>query len=85
MLGEIPVFLAKFADDIVLISPSEAELQPSLVRLSDFSMKRDLVVHVDKSVTMSIKGRRKERIIVQVSYQDVSWLVLKCSNIWDST
>ncbi|XP_055353170.1 uncharacterized protein LOC129599062 isoform X1 [Paramacrobiotus metropolitanus] len=61
-LGDLPVYLLKFADDIVLISENEEELLISVDRLSQFAQEHELIINYAKSFCMVAKGAIRRQI-----------------------
>lgn len=61
-IGELNLFIPKYVNDVVLISPSAVHLQESGNRLVECFHKNDLIVNVSKSVCMVIEGGHQRRV-----------------------
>lgn len=66
-LHEGSVFLLKFADDIVLISPNSNHLRVSLDLLVTFADSNSLQVNISKSFSMVVKGQSRCKLMLKVS------------------
>lgn len=59
MLGGTEVFLRQYVDAVLLIAPTIAKLQISLVRLQAYSFDNQMVVNKAKSFVMEVRGQKK--------------------------
>ena len=68
-LGSREVFILKFADDAVIASDSESELQNSVERVVQFSENMLLPINLKKTVCVVNSGRsdQKQVISIQIS------------------
>ena len=66
-LGDLPIFVLKYADDLVLLSPTAEHLQQSVDRTCAFLKERGLIMNLTKSVCMVVKGMSRENIALKIT------------------
>lgn len=70
-LNGLYVLLLKYAGDLVFISPSELYLRKSIRRFAEFADLSNLVVNMNKSYTMIVRGNKHVKTEIKIFLNDV--------------